>query len=50
MLKDIIICLMGMKTVTVKVQGTPMHIVMESSSQELEEVVVTGMQKMDSRR
>ena len=39
----------GMKTVTVKVQGTPMHIVMESSSQELEEVVVTGMQKMDKR-
>ncbi len=39
----------GMKTVTVKVQGTPMRIVMESSTQELDEVVVTGMQKMDKR-
>ena len=39
----------GMKTVVVKVQSAPMRIVMESSSTELDEVVVTGMQKMDKR-
>lgn len=39
----------GMKTAVVKAQTTPMRIVMESSSTELEEVVVTGMQKMDKR-
>ena len=39
----------GMKTYTAKVQSTPMHIVMESSATELDEVVVTGMTKMDKR-
>ena len=39
----------GMETVVVKAQTTPMKIMMESSSTELDEVVVTGMQKMDKR-
>ncbi|MCM1021670.1 MAG: SusC/RagA family TonB-linked outer membrane protein [Muribaculum sp.] len=39
----------GMKPATVKVSTTPMRIVLESSSTELDEVVVTGMQKMDKR-
>ncbi len=39
----------GMKPVVVKVQTTPMKIALESNATELEEVVVTGMQKMDKR-
>ena len=39
----------GMKPASVKVQTTPMKIVMESNSQQLGEVVVTGMGKMDKR-
>lgn len=39
----------GMKTVEVKASTSPLKIVMESNAQQLGEVVVTGMSKMDKR-
>lgn len=46
---QLVVTYVGMKSVTVPVSKTPMTIALESSSTALDEVVVTGMTKMDKR-
>lgn len=45
----LIISFVGMKTQEVKASTSPIKIVLQSASEVLDEVVVTGMQKMDKR-
>lgn len=48
--KTLVVSYIGMKTKEVAIQkGTKMTISLESNSEQLQEVVVTGMQKMDKR-
>ncbi len=47
--KFITVSFVGMKTQTVEITDAPLRIVLETSSEELQEVVVTGMTKMDKR-
>ena len=47
--KFITVSFVGMKTQTVEITGAPLKIILETSSEELQEVVVTGMTKMDKR-
>ena len=46
--KNLVISYMGYKTVTVPVKSV-VNVTLESDAQQIEEVVVTGMQKMDKR-
>lgn len=47
--KTIVVSYIGLKTQEVAVKSGVMNITLESESEQLEEVVVTGMQKMDKR-
>ncbi len=47
--KTLVVSFIGMKTREVPITAGKMEIVLESSSEQLDEVVVTGMQKMDKR-
>lgn len=47
--KTLVVSFIGMKTKEVPITSGNMEIALESSSEQLDEVVVTGMQKMDKR-